>query len=111
MNVSVRRLDPAVPDPVEARRSSSGALVRFTYGLAVGLLFCAIAWHFGQKFVLLKGPARVTADRSILSGPYNLTIKTLNVRVGSLVGGGDVIGEVASLDVEKYFAELHRSIA
>ena len=111
MNFHVRRLDPEIPDPVEARRSSSGALVRFVYGAAVALLLSAMAWHFGQHFVLLKGPGRVTAGRTIVSVPYNMTVKMLNVRVGSAVSDGDVIGQIISFDVEKHLADLHHTIA
>lgn len=111
MNVYVRRLDPEIPDPVEARRSSSGAVVRFVYGVAVALLLCAIAWHFGQHFVLLKGPGRVTADRTIVSVPYNITVKMLNFRVGSSVRDGDIIGQIFSFDVDKHIADLQHTIA
>jgi hypothetical protein len=35
MNVTINRLDPNVPDPVESRRRAAGRLVRIAYATAV----------------------------------------------------------------------------
>ena len=34
MNVTINRLDPNVPDPVESRRRAAGRLVRFAYAIS-----------------------------------------------------------------------------
>jgi HlyD family secretion protein len=57
MNVTINRLDPNVPDPVESRRRAAGRLVRIAYATAVFGVVGFFVIYFGAPFVFLRVPA------------------------------------------------------
>ena len=63
MDVTINRLDPNLPDPVESRRRAAGRLVRIAYATIVfGVLafFCRLfrrAFRFPQRSGYFHGPA------------------------------------------------------
>ena len=63
MNVTINRLDPNVPDPVESRRRAAGRLVRIAYATAVFGVVGFFVIYFGAPFVFLRGPRTVSASR------------------------------------------------
>ena len=63
MNVTINRLDPNVPDPVESRRRAAGRLVRIAYATAVFGVVGFFVIYFGAPFVFLRGPGTVSASR------------------------------------------------
>ena len=67
MNVTINRLDPNVPDPVESRRRAAGRLVRFAYGATVFGILAFFVVYFGAPLVFLSGPGTVTAPRYVVS--------------------------------------------
>jgi HlyD family secretion protein len=56
MNLTINRLDPNVPDPVESRRRAAGRFVRFTYGATVFGILAFFVIYFGAPLVFLSGP-------------------------------------------------------
>ena len=54
MNITVNRLDPNVPDPIESRRRAAGRLVRFAYGATVFGVLAFFALFFQRQEVFEK---------------------------------------------------------
>ena len=63
MNVTINRLDPNLPDPVESRRRAAGRLVRIAYAAIVFGVLAFFVIYFGAPFVFLSGPGTLTARR------------------------------------------------
>lgn len=66
MNVTINRLDPNVPDPVESRRRAAGRFVRIAYATIVFGVLAFFVIYFGAPFVFLGGPGTrpcLCADR------------------------------------------------
>ena len=61
MNVTINRLDPNVPDPVESRRRAAGRLVRIAYATIVFGVLAFFVIYFGAPLVYLSGPGIVTS--------------------------------------------------
>jgi HlyD family secretion protein len=55
MNVTIDRLNPNVPDPVESRRRAAGRFVRFAYAVIVFGVLGFFIVYFGAPFVYLSG--------------------------------------------------------
>ena len=56
MNVTINRLDPNVPDPVESRRRAAGRLVRIAYATIVFGMLAFFVIYFGRPLVYLERP-------------------------------------------------------
>jgi HlyD family secretion protein len=63
MDVTINRLDPNVPDPIESRRRAAGRLVRIAYATAVFGVLGFFIVYFGSPLVYLSGPGTVTSPR------------------------------------------------
>jgi multidrug resistance efflux pump len=111
MNVTIKRLDPNVPDPVESRRRAAGRLVRFAYGATVFGILAFFIIYFGAPLVLLSGPGTVTAPHYAVSLPYIVQIKTMNVVAGDTVEVGQEIGTVNSPQVDSVLATYMNALA
>jgi HlyD family secretion protein len=96
MNVTINRLDPNVPDPVESRRRAAGRLVRFAYAIIVFGVLAFFVVYFGAPFVFLSGPGTVSAPRHIVSLPYTVQVSQMKLVPGATVKAGEEIAEVLS---------------
>src|SRR6476646_497708 len=96
MNVTINRLDPNVPDPVESRRRAAGRFVRFAYAVIVFGVLGFFIVYFGAPFVYLSGPGTVTSRRYVVSLPYTVQVMHMNLASGATVKAGDEIAEVLS---------------
>jgi multidrug resistance efflux pump len=111
MNVTINRLDPTVPDPVESRRRAAGRLVRFTYGATVFGILAFFIIYFGAPLVFLSGPGTVTAPHYAVSLPHIVQVKTMNVVAGDTVEVGQAIGTVNSPQVDSVLATYMNALA
>ena len=111
MHVTINRLDPNVPDPIESRRRAAGRLVRFAYGTTVFGVLAFFVVYFGAPFVFLSGPGTVTAPRYVVSLPNIVQVQTMNVVPGATVKAGQEIGTVTSPQIDGIFATYMSSLA
>ena len=95
-------------DPVERRRSRSGAFIRFVYAAGVLALAGYLAWAGGRSLVFLEGPGYVEAPKYLASTPYLSRITHMNVTSGVHVEIGDVLAFSTSPQVERERTELLR---
>jgi hypothetical protein len=89
MNVTINRLDPNVPDPVESRRRAAGRFVRFAYAVIVFGVLGFFIIYFGAPFVYLGGPGTVSSPRYEVSPPYTVQVRKVNVVPGATVKAGE----------------------
>ena len=111
MNVTINRLDPNVPDPIESRRRAAGGLVRFAYGATVFGILAFFVVYFGAPFVFLSGPGTVTAPRYVVSLPHIVQVKTMNVVSGAKVEVGQEIATVTSPQIDGVLATYMNALA
>jgi multidrug resistance efflux pump len=111
MNITINRLDPNVPDPIESRRRAAGRLVRFAYGATVFGVLAFFVAYFGAPFVFLSGPGTVTAPRYVISLPHIVQVQTMNVAPGATVKAGEEIGTVTSPQIDEVLATYMNSLA
>ncbi|WP_457154493.1 HlyD family secretion protein [Mesorhizobium sp. P5_C1] len=111
MHVTINRLDPNVPDPIESRRRAAGRLVRFAYGTTVFGVLAFFVVYFGAPFVFLSGPGTVTAPRYVVSLPNIVQVQTMNVVPGATVKAGQEIGTVNSPQIDGVLANYMNSLA
>lgn len=104
----VNEINPMIPDPVEARRSTSGAAVRFAYGAGIIALGLYLIWYFGRGFLFLEGTGLVTAPLHVVSTPYLSKIEHINVAPGIPVNEGDILATVRSPQLEQDINALDR---
>jgi HlyD family secretion protein len=111
MNVTINRLDPNVPDPVESRRRAAGRLVRFAYAIIVFGVLGFFVVYFGAPFVFLSGPGTVSAPRHIVSLPYTVQVSQMKLVPGVTVKAGEEIAEVLSPEQDSIVATYMRALA
>ena len=111
MNVILNRLDPNVPDPVESRRRAAGRLVRIAYAAVVFGILGFFVVYFGRPLVYLGGPGVVSSPLVVLSLPYVVQVKQMNVTGGSAVEPGEEIGRVWSPQQDGVVATFMRALA
>src|SRR5262245_8401243 len=111
MNITVNRLDPIVPDPVESRRRAAGRLVRMAYATTVFGVLAFFVVYFGAPFVFLRGPGTVSSPRYVISLPYIVHVIRMTVTPGDEVGKQDQIGQVRSPQVDGVVATYMRAQA
>jgi hypothetical protein len=111
MDVTINRLDPNLPDPVESRRRAAGRLVRFAYGVIVFGVLAFFVIYFGRPFVFLSGPGTVTAPRYMVSLPHIVQVQTMKVVPGATVKAGQEIGTVTSPQVDGVLATYMSALA
>jgi HlyD family secretion protein len=111
MNVTINRLDPNVPDPVESRRRAAGRLVRFAYAVIVFGVLGFFVVYFGAPFVFLSGPGTVSAPRHIVSLPYTVQVSQMNLVPGATVKAGEEIARVLSPEQDSIVATYMRALA
>jgi biotin carboxyl carrier protein len=111
MNVTVNRLDPIVPDPVESRRRAAGRLVRMAYATTVFGVLAFFIVYFGAPFVFLRGPGTVSSPRYVISLPYTVQVSRITVTPGDEVGKQEQIGQVRSPQVDGIVATYMRAQA
>jgi len=57
MQITLNRLDPNVPDPVESRRRAAGRAVRIAYATVVFGILAFVVAYFAAPLVYLGVPA------------------------------------------------------
>jgi HlyD family secretion protein len=111
MNVTINRLDPNVPDPVESRRRAAGRLVRIAYATIVFGVLAFFVIYFGAPFVYLGGPGTVSAPRHVVSLPYTVQINHMKLVPGATVKAGEEIADVLSPEQDSIVATYMRALA
>ena len=111
MNVTINRLDPNVPDPVESRRRAAGRFVRIAYATIVFGVLAFFVIYFGAPFVFLGGPGTVSSPRYVVSLPYTVQVSHMNVLPGATVKAGEEIGQVLSPEQDSIVATYMRALA
>jgi multidrug resistance efflux pump len=111
MNVTMNRLDPNVPDPVESRRHAAGRFVRIVYAAGVFGVLGFFVIYFGAPLVFLSGPGTVSAPVHLVSLPYLVQVRAVNVTYGAAVKEGDEIGQVWSPEQDNIVATFMRGLA
>ena len=111
MNVTINRLDPNVPDPVESRRRAAGRFVRIAYATIVFGVLAFFVIYFGAPFVYLGGPGTVSAPRYVVSLPYTVQVSHMNLVPGATVKVGAEIGQVLSPEQDSIVATYMRALA
>jgi multidrug resistance efflux pump len=111
MDVTINRLDPNLPDPVESRRSAAGRLVRIAYATSVFAVLAFFVIYFGSPFVFLSGPGIVTAPQHVVSLPYTVQVTQMNVKAGGTVKAGEEIAQVVSPEQDTIVATYMRALA
>src|SRR5215831_3068812 len=111
MDVTINRLDPNVPDPVESRRRAAGRLVRFAYATVVFGVLGFFVIYFGAPFVYLGGPGTVTAPRHVVSLPFTVQVNQMKLVPGGVVKAGQEIAEVISPEQDSIVATYMRALA
>jgi hypothetical protein len=111
MNVTINRLDPNVPDPVESRRRAAGRFVRIAYATIVFGVLAFFVIYFGAPFVYLGGPGTVSSPRYVVSLPYTVQVSHMSLVPGATVKAGDEIGQVISPEQDSIVATYMRALA
>jgi HlyD family secretion protein len=111
MNVTINRLDPNVPDPVESRRRAAGRFVRIAYAAIVFGVLAFFVIYFGAPFVFLGGPGTVSSPRYVVSLPYTVQVNKMNLVPGATVKAGEEIAEVVSPEQDSIVATYMRALA
>jgi multidrug resistance efflux pump len=111
MNITINRLDPNVPDPVESRRRAAGRFVRIAYAVIVFGVVGFFIVYFGAPFVYLSGPGTVTSLRYVVSLPYTVQVSHMNLVQGATVKAGDEIAQVLSPEQDSIVATYMRALA
>src|SRR4051794_39548285 len=111
MSVTINRLDPNVPDPVESRRRAAGRFVRIAYATIVFGVLAFFVIYFGAPFVFLGGPGTVSSARYVVSLPYTVQVSRMNLERGATVKAGEEIGEVLSPEQDSIVATYMRALA
>jgi HlyD family secretion protein len=111
MDVTINRLDPNLPDPVESRRRAAGRLVRIAYATIVFGVLAFFVIYFGAPFVFLSGPGTVTARRYEVSPPYTVQVVSMNVTAGATVKAGEEIAQVLSPEQDSIVATYMQALA
>src|SRR5260221_3935146 len=111
MNLTINRLDPNLPDPVESRRRAAGRLVRIAYATIVFGVLAFFVIYFGAPFVYLGGPGTVSSPRHVVSLPYTVQVSHMNPAPGTTIKAGDEIAEVVSPEQDSIVATYMRALA
>ena len=111
MDVTLNRLDPNVPDPVESRRRAAGRLVRIAYATVVFGVVAFFIVYFGAPFVFLGGPGTVSSPRYVVSLPYTVQVEKMKLVPGATVRSGEEIAEVISPEQDSIVATYMRALA
>jgi HlyD family secretion protein len=111
MNVTINRLDPNVPDPVESRRRAAGRMVRIAYATIVFGMLAFFVIYFGAPFIFLGGPGTVSSPRYVVSLPYTVQVSHMNLVPGATVKAGEEIGRVLSPEQDSIVGTYMRALA
>ena len=98
-------------DPVNERRSKSGAFVRAIYAIGIIIFFSIMAWNFGRELFFLEGTGVISSKKRVISYAFPVRVTAVNVVPGSDVHRGDLIANVESFSVEQIGAQLVIQIA
>ena len=111
MNITINRLDPNVPDPVESRRRAASRFVRIAYAVIVFDVVGFFIVYFGAPFVYLSGPGTVTSKRYVVSLPFTVQVNQTKLIPGATVKAGDEIAQVLSPEQHSIVATYMRALA
>jgi HlyD family secretion protein len=111
MDVTINRLDPNVPDPVQSRRRAAGRFVRIAYATIVFGVLVFFIIYFGAPFVFLRGPGIVTSPRYVVSLPFTVQVNQMKLVPGASVKAGEEIAEVLSPEQDSIVATYMRALA
>jgi hypothetical protein len=111
MQITLNRLDPNVPDPVESRRRAAGRAVRIAYATVVFGILAFVVAYFAAPLVYLRGPGTVSAPRFVVSLPFTVQINQMKLAQGASVKAGDEIAQVVSPEQDNIVASFMRALA
>ena len=111
MDITINRLNPNVPDPIESRRRAAGRLVRIAYAVIVFGVIAFFVIYFGAPLVFLSGPGIVSSPRYVVSLPYTVQVNKMNPAVGATVQAGEEIAEVVSPEQDSIVATYMQALA
>jgi multidrug resistance efflux pump len=111
MQITLNRLDPNVPDPVESRRRAAGRAVRIAYATVVFGILAFVVAYFGAPLVYLRGPGTVSAPRFVISLPFTVQVSRMTLAPGATVKAGDEIAQVVSPEQDNIVASFMRALA
>src|SRR5262249_139224 len=111
MNVTINRLDPNVPDPVESRRRAAGRFVRFASPVIVFGVLGFFVVYLGGRVVVVGGAGSGTAGGHVVSLPYTVEVNQMNLVPGATVKAGEEIGQVISPEQDSIVATYMRALA
>ena len=111
MNLTINRLNPNIPDPIESRRRAAGRAVRIAYAATVFGVLGFFIVYFGRPLVYLSGPGTVSSPRYVVSLPYTVQISHMNLVPGAMVTPGDEIAKVISPELDTIVATYMRALA
>jgi len=111
MQITLNRLDPNVPDPVESRRRAAGRAVRIAYATVVFGILAFVVAYFAAPLVYLRGPGTVSAPRHVVSLPMIVQVIQMKLAPGAAVKAGDEIAQVVSPEQDNIVASFSRALA
>src|SRR4051812_40569950 len=106
MTITLTRLDPHIPDPIESRRRAAGRAVRAAYATIVFGILAFFVVYFGRPILYLGGPGSVSSPRYLISLPYIVQINSITVLRGASVKAGEEIGRVRSPQHDEIVAPI-----
>src|SRR4029079_14817884 len=104
MNITLNRLDPNLPDPVESRRRAAGRMVRIAYATVVFGVLGFFVVYFGAPLVFLSGPGTVTSPHYVIWLPFIVQVTQMRVAPGAAVKADEEIGQVRSPEQDNIVA-------
>jgi len=111
MQITLNRLDPNVPDPVESRRRAAGRALRIAYATVVFGILAFVVAYFAAPLVYLRGPGTVSAPRHVVSLPMIVQVIQMKLAPGAAVKAGDEIAQVVSPEQDNIVASFSRALA
>ncbi len=111
MTVTLTRLDPHIPDPIESRRRAAGRAVRAAYATVVFGVLAFFVIYFGRPILYLGGPGNVSSPRYVVSLPYTVQVNRITILRGARVTAGEEIGKVRSPQQDEIVATYMRALA
>jgi multidrug resistance efflux pump len=111
MQITLNRLDPNVPDPVESRRRAAGRAVRIAYATVVFGILAFVVAYFAAPLVYLRGPGTVSAPRFVVSLPFTVQVNQMKLAQGASVKADDEIAQVISPEQDNIVASFMRALA
>lgn len=101
----------AIDDPVKARRSAAGGIVRMAYAVLIIGLGVVLGWIMIKPAIYTQSPGRVMAPAYMISTPYNARVVNIMVQPGQRVRAGQTVATVRSPEIDALLANLSGALA